>query len=195
VKPAALSLAWHCDGDANVLTLRGVLGPGSGDVLLDALRRGPAPASTPIVVDLGRVTLDRAGAIALLDAYVATILRGGTMTLTGVSADARLVAQRAGVFDVMRTVEHRAAAVPSLESAVHTASGRRRETSMTVPKQKTTAQARLMLAELNQLIAALDRRVPRLESAGEAQIARDAADLRERALSLIHRIEGENPAD
>ena len=52
-----------------------------------------------------------------------------------------------------------------------------------------------MLTELQQLIAALDRRVPRLESAGEAKIARDAAELRERALSLIHRIEEETPTD
>ena len=58
-----------------------------------------------------------------------------------------------------------------------------------------TAQSRELLAELYELIAALDRRVPRLERAGEAQIAHDAADLRERAVSLIHRIEGERPKE
>ncbi len=53
------------------------------------------------------------------------------------------------------------------------------------------AHAREMLADLRRLIEALDRRVPRLERIGEAQIARDAADLRERTISLIRRIERE----
>jgi hypothetical protein len=35
--------------------------------------------------------------------------------------------------------------------------------------------------ELEELIAALDRRVPRVEEAGEAAIARDAAELRAKA--------------
>lgn len=51
------------------------------------------------------------------------------------------------------------------------------------------AQARAVLADLQRLIEALDRRVPRLERIGEAQIARDAADLRERAMELIRKIE------
>ena len=55
------------------------------------------------------------------------------------------------------------------------------------------ARGREILADLYQLIEALDRRVPRLERIGEVQIAHDAADLRERALSLIHRIEGTTP--
>lgn len=53
------------------------------------------------------------------------------------------------------------------------------------------AITREMLGDLYQLIEALDRRVPRLERVGEAQIAHDAAELRERAMSLIHRIEGD----
>ena len=56
---------------------------------------------------------------------------------------------------------------------------------------KSKAQAREMLAELYRLIDALDRRVPRLERIGEAQVAHDAADLRARTVSLIRRIEGE----
>ena len=39
--------------------------------------------------------------------------------------------------------------------------------------------------ELLDLIAALDRRVPRVERAGELAIARDAADLKARALKRI----------
>lgn len=57
------------------------------------------------------------------------------------------------------------------------------------------ASAKDMLVDLYRLIEALDRRVPRLERSGEAQIAHDAADLRERALSLIRRIEGGTPMD
>ena len=55
------------------------------------------------------------------------------------------------------------------------------------------AQARAVLADLQRLIEALDRRVPRLERVGEAQIARDAADLRERAVELIRKIESVAP--
>ena len=57
------------------------------------------------------------------------------------------------------------------------------------------AQAREMLSDLYRLIEALDRRVPRLERSGEEQIAHDAADLRERAMSLIQRIEGDTPME
>ena len=55
--------------------------------------------------------------------------------------------------------------------------------------------AREMLADLYFLVEALDKRLPRLERAGEAQIAHDAAALRERAVSLIKCIEGETPLD
>ena len=65
---------------------------------------------------------------------------------------------------------------------------------MATTEDDKAAHAREMLADLYQLIAALDRRVPRIESAGEAQIARDAADLRARAMNLIHRIESKTQA-
>jgi hypothetical protein len=39
--------------------------------------------------------------------------------------------------------------------------------------------------ELEELIAALDRRVPRVEEAGEALIARDAAALRAKAVERL----------
>jgi hypothetical protein len=42
-----------------------------------------------------------------------------------------------------------------------------------------------MLAELRLLVEALDRRVPRLERLGEAQIVGDAAELRRKAIALI----------
>jgi hypothetical protein len=52
-----------------------------------------------------------------------------------------------------------------------------------------TVHVKEMLGDLKRLIEALDRRVPRLERLGEARIAHDAADLRERALRLIQEIE------
>jgi hypothetical protein len=42
--------------------------------------------------------------------------------------------------------------------------------------------------ELRDLIAALDRRVPRVEQAGEASIARDAAALREKAVQRLEQL-------
>jgi hypothetical protein len=39
--------------------------------------------------------------------------------------------------------------------------------------------------ELEELIAALDRRVPRVQEAGEADIARDAAALRAKAVERL----------
>ena len=66
---------------------------------------------------------------------------------------------------------------------------------MQITKQEKCAHAQEMLSDLYRLIEALDRRVPRLERIGERQIAHDAADLRERALSLIQRIEGSTPME
>lgn len=66
---------------------------------------------------------------------------------------------------------------------------------MTLTKEETAIHAREMLLDLYRLIEALDSRVPRLERIGEAQIAHDAADLRERAVSLIRRIEGQTAPD
>jgi hypothetical protein len=48
-----------------------------------------------------------------------------------------------------------------------------------------------LLRHLRELVAALDRRLPHVERAGEAQIARDAAALREKALKRISELEGE----
>jgi len=48
-----------------------------------------------------------------------------------------------------------------------------------------------LVRELRELIAALDRRVPRVERAGEASIARDATALKVRALKRIEELEGE----
>ncbi len=42
--------------------------------------------------------------------------------------------------------------------------------------------------ELEELIAALDRRVPRVEQAGEASIARDAAALRAKAFDRLAKL-------
>jgi hypothetical protein len=44
--------------------------------------------------------------------------------------------------------------------------------------------------ELQELIAALDRRLPRVEQAGEAAIARDAATLRDKAVKRLAELTG-----
>jgi hypothetical protein len=49
--------------------------------------------------------------------------------------------------------------------------------------------------ELRELIVALDRRVPRVEQAGEVSIARDAALLRAKAVQRLVEIEGGQVAD
>jgi|RhiMetdeSRZDD1v2_1073273.scaffolds.fasta_scaffold333863_3 hypothetical protein len=64
---------------------------------------------------------------------------------------------------------------------------------MPITTQDAAAHAREMLGDLYQLIEALDRRVPRIERIGEAQIVRDAAELRERAVNLIRTIESKIP--
>jgi hypothetical protein len=45
------------------------------------------------------------------------------------------------------------------------------------------------IRELLELIAALDRRVPHVQRAGEASIARDAAALKARALKRLEELE------
>jgi len=50
-----------------------------------------------------------------------------------------------------------------------------------------------VVRELQELIAALDRRVPQVQRAGEASIAREAAALKARALKRIEELEREQP--
>jgi hypothetical protein len=45
-----------------------------------------------------------------------------------------------------------------------------------------------MIADLQELIQALDQRVPRLERSGERQIAQEAAELRDKAVTRIEQI-------
>ena len=46
-----------------------------------------------------------------------------------------------------------------------------------------------LVRELRELVVALDRRVPQVQRAGEASIARDAAALKARALRRIEELE------
>jgi hypothetical protein len=46
-----------------------------------------------------------------------------------------------------------------------------------------------VVRELQELVVALDRRVPQVQRAGEASIARDAAALKARALKRIEELE------
>ena len=63
------------------------------------------------------------------------------------------------------------------------------EPTLAVNDEPASSPAKEMLADLYFLVESLDRRVPRLERVGESQIAHDAAELRERALKLIKRLE------
>lgn len=49
--------------------------------------------------------------------------------------------------------------------------------------------------ELEELIVALDRRVPRVERAGEAAIARDAAALRQKAVKRLAELANQTSED
>jgi hypothetical protein len=54
----------------------------------------------------------------------------------------------------------------------------------------TDADRKRAARHLRQLIEALNRRVPHIERAGEAKIARDAAELMETALKRLKALEG-----
>ena len=54
----------------------------------------------------------------------------------------------------------------------------------------TTENRARLLRHLRELIAAIDRRVPHIERAGEIAIAHDAATLRGKALARIEELEG-----
>jgi phosphoserine phosphatase len=51
-----------------------------------------------------------------------------------------------------------------------------------------------VVKRLRELVAALDRRAPRAERAGEAAIARDAATLRQSAVNRLAEIADESPS-
>ena len=62
---------------------------------------------------------------------------------------------------------------------------------MTIEETKATQADRARtIRELHELIAALDRRVPRVERAGELSIAKAAAELKVEALTRIEELEG-----
>ena len=67
-----------------------------------------------------------------------------------------------------------------------TKSGRHR---LPTDKIAPASAAKKMREDLQQLVEALDRRAPQLERLAEATIARDAADLRQRAIALIRTID------
>ena len=52
-------------------------------------------------------------------------------------------------------------------------------------RRSMVVTAPALTRELKELIAALDRRVPRVEQGGEAEIARDAAALRAKAVARL----------
>jgi hypothetical protein len=59
---------------------------------------------------------------------------------------------------------------------------------MASEKPSTESDA-IVLRHLRELVAALDQRVPHIEREGETQIARDAAELKAKALQRIAALE------
>jgi hypothetical protein len=62
--------------------------------------------------------------------------------------------------------------------------------SIQVSEPRPEASTAELIATLHELIDALDSRVPHVERAGEAQIARDAAALRQQAVNRIAELSG-----
>jgi hypothetical protein len=58
-----------------------------------------------------------------------------------------------------------------------------------------TAATKALFDDLRHLVEALDRRVPHLERLEETAIAREAADLRQRAVALMQAIEAAVPPE
>ena len=56
--------------------------------------------------------------------------------------------------------------------------------------ERRNDSAKRQIRHLRELIEALDRRVPMIERVGEAQIARDAAALKDKALKRLAELEG-----
>lgn len=56
------------------------------------------------------------------------------------------------------------------------------------PETPAVSQKDALICELQELIAALDNRVPRVERAGEASIAREAEALRRKALQRLQEL-------
>jgi hypothetical protein len=73
----------------------------------------------------------------------------------------------------------------------HLAATARLTSIRSMPDKKSAGEAdrARVVRHLRELIAALDRRVPRVEHAGETAIARDAATLRAKALERIAQLE------
>ncbi len=67
----------------------------------------------------------------------------------------------------------------------------RRKTQQAALGADVALNRRRLIPELRELIAALDRRVPQVERAGEVSIAREAAALRDKAVQRIAELEAE----
>jgi hypothetical protein len=66
---------------------------------------------------------------------------------------------------------------------------------MATDKIAPAGAAKEMFDDLQNLVDAIDRRVPQLGRLAEATIARDAADLRARAVALMRAIEAAVPRE
>jgi hypothetical protein len=67
-----------------------------------------------------------------------------------------------------------------------------RFTQSAIDARSATPTRAQLIRELVELVAALDRRAPHVERAGEIEIARDAAALKARAVKRIAELEDES---
>lgn len=95
-----------------VVRLHGPLTAKSADHVLDLLRVvGPEPAE--VEIDLSDVTaIGRSGATVLVDAYVATVLRGRVFALSGPSTACSHSLRRFGVIDVVDVIDASSTPMP-----------------------------------------------------------------------------------
>ena len=100
-----------------VISLRGRLTGDLGAELVAWLSATPSTTPLHVVVNVSETTgVDPAGADALLDAYVATGLRAGTLVVTTMSAEVQRSLQRNGVIPVIEAFDDDALAVATLGS-------------------------------------------------------------------------------
>lgn len=100
-----------------VIALRGRLTGELGAEVLEWLSTIERATPPHVVVNVGEITaVEPAGADALLDAYVATALRAGTLVVTHATAQTQRSLHRSGVIPVIETFADDAVAVATLRS-------------------------------------------------------------------------------
>ena len=99
-----IQLVWRSGNEVLDVRLRGHMTASDGQALLDSLCDVPRPGPVDVVLDLsGVIGIDGAAAKAILDAYLNTSLRRGTLKLVGLPASVCESLRKAGVFNIVGT--------------------------------------------------------------------------------------------